>query len=52
MAQKTIILDMTPEEINEEIYDLVVWNLTFDISVRETLESINRLDLLECFEEE
>ena len=34
----------------EEIEDLVSYNLNFNISVKETLESINRLDLIEYFE--
>jgi|DEB0MinimDraft_6_1074348.scaffolds.fasta_scaffold129950_2 hypothetical protein len=33
----------------DEIEDLVCWNLSFDIEVKETLESINRLDLLDFF---
>lgn len=41
----------TEEELMEEIFDLVVWNLEFGISVKDTLDSINRLDLLECFED-
>lgn len=37
------------EEI-EEIEDLVYWNLSFGISIKETLTDINRLYLLEYFE--
>jgi len=33
----------------EEIEDLIGWNLSFNISIKETLEDINRLDLLEYF---
>ncbi len=40
------------EELMEEIFDLVMWNLSFGISVKETLDSINRPDLLECFEDD
>ena len=43
---------MTEEEYLEEIFDLVLWNLSFNISVKETLESVNRLDLLEFFEKD
>jgi len=33
----------------EEIEELVSWNLSFNISVKETLKDINRLDLLDFF---
>jgi hypothetical protein len=33
----------------DEIEDLVGWNLSFNISIKETLQSINRLDLLDLF---
>lgn len=33
----------------EEIEDLISWNLSFNISVEETLKDINRLDLLYLF---
>lgn len=39
------------DKLSEEIFDLVIWNLEFGISVKDTLDSINRLDLLECFED-
>jgi len=32
-----------------EIEDLVGWNLSFGISITETLKGINRLDLLDLF---
>lgn len=35
----------------EEIEDLVSWNLSFNISVEETLKDINRLDLLYLFKD-
>ena len=35
--------------IIEEIEDLINWNLTFNISIKETLKTINRLDLLDYF---
>ena len=47
-----IIEDEIEDELMEEIFDLVIWNLSFGISVKDTLDSINRLDLLECFEDE
>jgi len=37
------------EEI-EEIEELISWNLSFGISIKETLTDINRLHLLEYFE--
>ena len=33
----------------EEIEELIIWNLSFNISVKETLKDIGRLDLLEYF---
>tara|TARA_R110002020_G_scaffold246545_1_gene460395 strand:- start:803 stop:916 length:114 start_codon:yes stop_codon:yes gene_type:complete len=33
----------------EEIDDLIAWNLSFNISIEETLKMINRLDLLHLF---
>ncbi len=33
----------------DEIEDLIGWNLSFNISIPETLADINRLDLLEFF---
>jgi len=33
----------------EEIEDLVGWNLSFGISIKDTLEEIKRLDLLDYF---
>tara|TARA_B110000967_G_C18823671_1_gene530149 strand:- start:89 stop:214 length:126 start_codon:yes stop_codon:yes gene_type:complete len=36
-------------EILDEIEDLIGWNLSYDISVKETLTEINRLDLLDYF---
>ena len=33
----------------EEIDDLIDWNLSFNISIEETLKMINRLDLLHLF---
>ncbi len=33
----------------EKIEDLVSWNLSFNISVQETLKDIDRLDLLHLF---
>tara|TARA_R110000824_G_scaffold319515_1_gene506555 strand:+ start:93 stop:218 length:126 start_codon:yes stop_codon:yes gene_type:complete len=38
----------TLEELNE-IYDLINWNLSFDISIEETLKDIDRLDLLNYY---
>jgi len=35
----------------EEIEDLIGWNLSFNISVEETLKDINRLDLLYLFKD-
>ena len=35
-----------------EIHDLVFFNLSYCISIKDTLTSINRLDLLEYFIEE
>jgi hypothetical protein len=34
----------------EEIEDLVYWNLSFGISIKETLIEINKLDMIEFFE--
>ena len=34
----------------EEIEDLVYWNLSFGISIKETLIQINKLDMIEFFE--
>jgi hypothetical protein len=39
---------MDIEEI-EEIEDLIFWNLSFNISVKETLTYINKLHLLDYF---
>tara|TARA_Y100001963_G_C6703418_1_gene410659 strand:+ start:517 stop:636 length:120 start_codon:yes stop_codon:yes gene_type:complete len=39
---------MNFEEI-DEIEDLVCWNLSFGISVLETLTDIDRLDLIDLF---
>ena len=36
-------------EILDEIEDLIGWNLSYDISVKETLTEIKRLDLLDYF---
>lgn len=47
-----IFEDEIEDKLTEEIFDLVIWNLSFGISVKDTLDSINRLDLLECFEDE
>ena len=33
----------------EDIEDLVCWNLSFNISIKETLKNIKRLDLLDLF---
>lgn len=33
----------------DEIEELVYYNLSYDIQVKETLELINRLDLLDFF---
>ena len=33
-----------------DIEDLINWNLSFNISVEETLEDIDRMDLLYMFE--
>ena len=33
-----------------EIEDLVCWNLSFDVSVEDTLLAINRMDLFNLFE--
>ena len=38
----------TLEEL-DEIYDLINWNLSFDISIEETLKDIDRLDLLNYY---
>jgi len=46
-----MIEDEIEDELMEEIFDLVMWNLSFGISVKETLDSVNRPDLLECFED-
>ena len=40
------IMDL--EEI-EEIEDLVFWNLSFGISIEDTLKDINKLELLSLF---
>ena len=45
-----IIEDEIQDKLMEEIFDLVMWNLSFGISIKETLDSVNRPDLLECFE--
>tara|TARA_R110000744_G_scaffold275827_1_gene388617 strand:+ start:607 stop:750 length:144 start_codon:yes stop_codon:yes gene_type:complete len=33
----------------DEIEDLIGWNLSFNISIEDTLNGINRLDLLEYY---
>ena len=33
----------------EEIEDLIAWNLSFGIGIKDTLKEIDRLDLLELF---
>jgi len=33
-----------------EIEDLIGWNLSYGISIKETLKDINRLDLLSLFQ--
>ena len=33
----------------DEIEDLVFWNLSFGVSIKETLTEIDRLDLLDSF---
>lgn len=33
----------------EEIEELIGWNLSFGINIKETLKAIERLDLLEFF---
>jgi hypothetical protein len=39
---------MKIEEL-DEIEDLIYWNLSFGIPIKETLKEINRLDLLAFF---
>lgn len=34
----------------DEIEDLVGWNLSFNISIKQTLTDINKLEYLELFE--
>ena len=36
-------------EYLDEIADLIEWNLSFNITVKDTLEDINRIDLLYYF---
>ena len=36
-------------EILDDIEELISWNLSFNVSVKDTLEGINRLDLLDYF---
>ena len=38
----------TIEEL-DEIEDLIGWNLSYDITIEETLTEIDRLDLLQYF---
>lgn len=38
-------------EILDEIEDLIYWNLSFGIPIKNSLKEINRLDLLEYFTE-
>ena len=33
----------------EEIEDLITWNLSYGICIKDTLKDIDRLDLLELF---
>lgn len=33
----------------EDIEDLVYWNLSFNISIEDTLKDINRIDLINYF---
>tara|TARA_R110002153_G_scaffold214871_2_gene367505 strand:- start:2503 stop:2637 length:135 start_codon:yes stop_codon:yes gene_type:complete len=33
----------------DEIEDLISWNLSFNIPIKETLKGINRLDLINYF---
>jgi len=33
----------------DEIEELLAWNLSFNIPIHETLDDINRLDLLDYF---
>ena len=47
-----IFEDEIEDELMEEIFDLVMWNLSFGISIKDTLDSVNRPDLLECFEDD
>ena len=41
---------LTTEEINE-IEELIIWNLSFGIKAKDTLEMINRLEYLDLFAE-
>ena len=36
-------------EILDDIEEMISWNLSFNVSVKDTLEGINRLDLLDYF---
>jgi len=41
---------LTTEEM-DEIEDLIGWNLSFGMTIEETLETINRLQYLDLFAE-
>tara|TARA_R110002167_G_scaffold170407_1_gene368315 strand:- start:9 stop:149 length:141 start_codon:yes stop_codon:yes gene_type:complete len=36
-------------EILDDIEELIAWNLSYDITLKESLTEINRLDLLDYF---
>jgi len=41
---------LTTEEM-DEIEELIAWNLSFGITIKDTLEMINRLEYLDLFAE-
>lgn len=46
-------VDIIQEQISqlEEIEDLIAFNLSYNVSLKDTLTEINKLDLLEYFED-
>ncbi len=51
MDKDTIDIIQKQIEILEEIEDLIAFNLSYNVPIKGTLGEINRLDLLEYFED-